>query len=88
MLQAGEVRDTGCVFRGRHSVRHQVWVPEELGISLQTAKMYMFRLRKAADRLHRAGKIPGRGKDIFWTQGRPGGFVHVLRANVVFVDIE
>jgi hypothetical protein len=79
------VRYLGLYPTTEHTTR---MLADELGVSMQSTKVYVGRLREAANRLYREGKIPCEGKDLFWTETRPGGFVHGLRANVVFIDAE
>lgn len=59
-----------------------------LGISPQSVKEYLLRLRDAFDRIREKLGISLYGKDVFWTRRMPGGHVHGLKANVNIEDSE
>jgi hypothetical protein len=85
----GRLRDLVRYFGLYPNMEHTTrMLADELAISLQSVKTYMLRLREAVNRLHRRGMITFEGHHIFWTEKRPGGFVHGLRANVVFISAE
>jgi hypothetical protein len=61
---------------------------DALGISRQSVKEYLLRLRSAYDRIRPKLGTVLRGKDIFWTRRAPGGYVHGLQASTEIEDIE
>jgi hypothetical protein len=59
---------------------------DALGICRQSVKEYLFRLREAFDRVRVRMGIFTPGRKTFWTEKRPGGYVHGIRANIRFDD--
>ena len=89
LLVGAKLRELIHYFAVHPNTEHTTgMLAEELGVSFQSAKMYVHRLREAVDQLQRDGKIPFEGRNVFLTEKRIGGFVYRLRANVVFIDGE
>jgi hypothetical protein len=61
---------------------------DALGISRQSVKEYLLRLRLAYDRVRPKLGTVLRGKDVFWTRKAPGGHVHGLKASAEIEDTE
>jgi hypothetical protein len=61
---------------------------DALGISRQSVKEYLLRLRLAYDRVRPKLGTVLRGRDIFWTHQAPGGHIHGLRASTEIEDTE
>jgi DNA-binding NarL/FixJ family response regulator len=55
-----------------------------LAISVHSVKIYIQRLRQDFDRIRTELGIQMPGKDVVWTERRPGGFVHGLCANIIW----
>jgi len=60
---------------------------DALGICRQSVKEYLLRLRKAFDMVRTQLGISTPGRNAFWTERRPGGYVHGVRANIRFDDL-
>lgn len=61
---------------------------DALGISRQSVKEYLLRLRFAFDKIRPKLGTVLRGKNIFWTRKAPGGYLHGLKANTEIEDTE